>query len=86
MDPKACFSPLETKEENPCMTAMSIPALRRVCLTPQTSIAVVSLASRGSGGTGKRSKEAPFPHSLYPCSAGSEVSGDLLVLRLDIQE
>lgn len=90
MEPEACLLPLETKKENPCTTSMSIPALTRVSLTQQTcrkvSTAVVSLASRGSGGTGKRSKETPFPPSLRSRSASSQVSGYRLVLRLDMQE
>ena len=86
MEPEACLLPLETKKENPCMASVSIPVLTRVSLTQQASTAVVSLASRGSGGTGKRSKEAPFPRSLHSCSASSQVSGDHLVSRLDMQE
>jgi len=90
MEPEACLSPLKTKEENPCTTSTSIPALTRVPLTRRmgraVSTAAVLPASRGSGGTGKRSKEAPVPHSSHSLSAGSQVSGDWLALRLAMQE
>lgn len=69
MEPKAFLLPLETKTENPCMTSSPIPVLTRVSLSQQTgrrgSTAVGSLASRGSGGTGKRPRETPFPHCLH---------------------
>lgn len=90
MEPEACLLPLETKKENPCMTSMSVPALTRAPLTQQSgrkvSTAVAWLTSRGSGGTGKRPKEAPLHPSLPSPSASSQDCGDQLVLRLDMQE
>lgn len=50
----------------------------------EVSTALVSPASRGSGGPGKRSKEDPSPRPLHSRCASTQVSGDQLGLKLDM--